>query len=190
MRTFFRITRTSHLFAITALIFALVAIANVATADVTCIRKRIRVRNNQVRLGNAITQVQTNQCPRGFKEIMSNEQPLLGFAHVTSVPSIKSFGGSRVTNVTVRNRGVGVFDVTFTGNFGSPEDIDSSEMRDRIVVLSNARATNYNVTNVSVNFASFLQITVRISMFSSDTTTQNNGDGLYLAILQSSSSSS
>ncbi len=175
---------------ITALILAIASMANIAHADITCIRNRIRVRNNQVRLGNAITQVQSNECPRGFKEIVTNDQSLVGFAHVTSTPSITSFGGSKVSNVTVTNQGSGVFDVTFTGDFGSLDDVDSEEMRDRIVVLSNARATNYNVTNVSVNFASFLQITVRVYMFSSDATTQNNGDGLYLAIFQSPKSSS
>lgn len=186
----FHTIRTTLARLVTALILVIAYMANVAHADITCIRKRIRVRNNQVRLGNAITQVESSQCPGGFKEILTNDQPLLGFAYVSSAPSIKSFGGSNVSNAAVVNQGAGVFDVTFTGSFGSIDDVDSEEMRDRIVVLSNARATNYNVTNISVRFASFLQVTVRVHMFSSDAATQNNGDGLYLAILQSPKSSS
>lgn len=163
---------------------------SLAHGDVTCVKKRIRVRNNQVRLGNAVKQVDATQCPRGFKELATREQSLLGFAHISSSGLIKASGGARTTGVSVNNAGPGYFRVTFFGNFGEIDDIDSEEMRDRIIVMSNAGATNYNVTNTAVTFASFISITVDVFVFSSDSANQNNGVGFYLSILQAPKSSS
>lgn len=163
---------------------------SIAHGDVTCVKNRIRVRNNQVRLGNAIKQVDDTRCPRGFKELATREQSLLGFAHISSSGLVLSSGGAKTTGVSVNNVGAGHFKVTFVGNFGELEDIDSEEMRDRIIVMSNAGATNYNVTNSVVTFASFINITVDVYVFASDTTNQNNGVGFYLSILQAPKSSS
>jgi hypothetical protein len=163
---------------------------SLAHGDVTCVKKRIRVRNNQVRLGNAIKQVDDTRCPRGFKELATQEQALLGFAHISSGGLIKAVGGAKTSSVSVNNTAPGVFKVTFFGDFGEIDDVNSEEMRDRIIVMSNAGSTNYNVTNATVSFASFLSITVDVYVFSSDNANQNNGLGFYLSILQAPKSSS
>lgn len=156
-----------------------------AMAEITCIKKNIRVRNGRVNIARNIRRVEDFSCPSNFTELVTEDNALAGFVHLNASGRVESFGGSRTRNVfsSVTANG-SIFEVTFTGNFNSLEPTDSIANRNKVSPLSNAITTNYNVTNVEVTFASSLQITVRVSVWPSDNPSlAAPGRGIHLAIL-------
>ena len=156
-------------------------------ADVTCIKRSIRVQNGQVNIARNIRRVDQFTCPRNFTELVTEDNALAGFVHLNSTGRVESFGGSRTRTVfssVSSTNGASYFDVTFTGNFNTLEATDSLANRNKVSPLSNAISTNYNVTNVEVTFASSLQITVRAHIWPSDNPNLGGlGRGIHLAIL-------
>lgn len=179
--------RMGALWAAAITVLSIMMLSTTANAEITCIKKAIRVRNGQVNIARNIRRVDQFTCPRDFTELVTEDNALAGFVHLNATGAVESFGGSRITNVfssTSSANGGSYFDVTFTGNFNTLEPVDSVANQKKVSPLSNAISTNYNVTNVEVTFASSLQITVRAHIWPSDNPNQGGlGRGIHLAIL-------
>lgn len=93
-------------------------------------------------------------------------QKTLGFAHVVTsgtASSVGTFGGTGTTAVSVVRVAAGRYDITFTGTY------PATTASGKIVLLSTATSSNFQVTNSVVDSANSTTIVVTVFAWTSNT---------------------
>ena len=159
-----------------------------ASADLLCVKNRVKVKNGAIRLAPNVKVVTESACPTGYTLVKDlapvPDSRIAGFAKVGADGSVASFGGNNVTSVTVERPSTGRFDISFNGSFALVTEEDSAENRALFTAASSAIADNYGVTNNGVNFASSSKITVSVFLWKSDLAVDGFQAGVNLILMK------
>ncbi len=160
-------------------------------ADILCVKNKVKVRNNSVRLANNVKLVEGTTCPAGHTLIKDlntiKDQQLAAFARLNGSGGVLNYGGATVTGVNVDTTINGRYTVTFIGDFDLPTEVDSEQNQNSLTVNSTAIADNYAVTNSAVISASSSEIVVTIFLWKSDDLFESFQSGINLSVFKGQS---
>jgi hypothetical protein len=170
------------------LVFLLILITGSAHADLLCVKNRVKVINNSVKLLNNLKIVNDSSCPARHSLVKDldtiQDQQIAAFAKIDQNGVVMNFGGTGVTGINVDASIPGRFEISFFGNFDLLTDIDSEENRNLFTVNSTAIADNYGVTNNSISSASNSGISVTVFLWKSDTNFDQSQSGVNVTIFK------
>lgn len=166
----------------------LLCIASVTTADVLCVKNRVRVRADRVNLANKVRVVEGSSCPQRYSLVKDldeiQDQRITAFAKIAGDGSVLSFGGTDVTGVSVSQPSVGRFEITFVGNFDLPSTSDPTQNASLFTAVSSAVADNYGSTNNAVESATATEIAATVFLWRSDSLADQYQSGINIIIMQ------